>query len=500
MSLYLKYRPFNFKNLVGQDHAITTLQNALKHDALAHAYLFAGPRGTGKTSLARIVAKALNCTNRGDGCEPCNKCEICDGINRARLVDLIEIDAASNRGIDEIRELRDKIVFAPSQAKSKVYIIDEVHMLTKEAFNALLKTLEEPPSHAYFILATTEVHKIPETIISRCQQFNFKRISQSVIVKRLEEIAEQENVKADIEALNLIGKIANGGLRDAIGLFEQMTIDGEIHYEKVAENLGLGGMIYVEKFFQHLLQRKPLKAIEILNQINAQGHSLQQFTTEVISYLREQMLINLSNSEENQVIISLIEIFSDAKLNITQAIIPQLALEVAVVKACNFGAIDNGVDTEVETKSNKTTIKKYSEKTESADINSGKVTETESKQVERKEIADLNLNEVKENWQRILDNIETPFVRMSFVDSEPVKFENGILHLTFNSGTFMDKIANNSNQAVVQKAFETVLGTKINLKLDTKKVSLNTVIKKNEDTNDSSIIEMAQEVFGSNKG
>ncbi len=495
MSLYLKYRPFNFKNLVGQDHAITTLQNALKHNAMTHAYLFSGPRGTGKTSLARIVAKALNCTNLTSDFEPCNECEICDGINNGRLVDLIEIDAASNRGIDEIRELREKIVFAPSQARSKVYIIDEVHMLTKEAFNALLKTLEEPPSHAYFILATTEVHKIPETIISRCQQFNFKRINQSTIVKRLEEIAEQENVKADVEALNLIGKIANGGLRDAIGLFEQMTMDGVVQYEKVAENLGLGGQIHVEQFFQCLLQRKPLKAIEILNQINAQGHSLQQFTTDIIAYLREQMLINLTNSEEVQTVIGFIEIFSDAKIKITQAIIPQLALEIAVVKACNFGTSGNIESPEVKTEAKQVKVEKNVQKPEAVEIKPDKSSESDES-AENKEISELDLNEFKENWQRIIDNIETPFVRMSFVDSEPVKFENGTLYLSFNSSTFMDKIANSSNQAVVQKAFETVLGNKINLKLETKKVSLNTVLKKDENVNDSNMAEMAKEVFG----
>ncbi len=496
MSLYLKYRPFNFKNLVGQDHAVTTLQNALKHDALTHAYLFSGPRGIGKTSLARIVAKALNCTNLSSDFEPCNECEICDGINKGRLVDLIEIDAASNRGIDEIRELREKIVFAPSQAKSKVYIIDEVHMLTKEAFNALLKTLEEPPSHAYFILATTEVHKIPETIISRCQQFNLKRISQSDIVKRLMSIADEENVKADEEALNLISKIANGGLRDAIGLFEQMTIDGVIQYEKVAENLGLGGQIYVEKFFQYLLQRMPLKAIEILNQINAQGHSLQQFTTEIIAYLREQMLINLTNSEEVQTILGFIEIFSDAKIKMAQAIIPQLALEVAVVKACNFGVTENKEVVDIKDESKKAKAEKKIQKTEIAEVKPTKSTELKSNQAETKEISNLNLTEVRENWQRIIDNIETPFVRMSFIDSEPVKFENGTLHLSFSSNTFMEKIANSSNQAVVQKAFETVLGNKINLKLETKKVSLSTDTKKDENTNDSNVIEMANEIFG----
>ena len=239
-----------------------------------------------------------------------------------------------------------------------------------------------------------------------------------------------------------------------------------------------------------------LKAIEIINQINAQGHSLQQFTTDVISYLREQMLINLTNSEEISVIIGFIEIFSDAKIKITQAIIPQLALEIAVVKACDFGILENKEVDEVKVKSKKPNTEEKADKSKVSDISSSKSVEIEDKPSERKEMSELDLNEVKENWQRIIDNIETPFVRMSFIDSEPTKLENGTLHLSFNSGTFMDKIANSSNQAVVQKAFETVLGSKMNLKLEIKKLSLNTEDKKNENSADSSIIEMANEVFG----
>jgi DNA polymerase-3 subunit gamma/tau len=484
MSLYLKYRPRDFKSVVGQDHAITTIKNALERNVMTHAYLFSGPRGTGKTSLARIIAKALNCVEPKEDREPCNQCEICDSINKGRLVDLIEIDAASNRGIDEIRELREKIVFAPSQAKTKVYIIDEVHMLTKEAFNALLKTLEEPPAHAYFILATTEAHKIPETIISRCQQFNFKRIENEDIVKRLTYIAGEEGVEADSQALNLIAKMANGGLRDAIGFLEQMTIDKQVRYERVIENFGLGGAIYIEEFFNHLVQRKAQKAIEIINQVNAQGHNLSQFISDVIAYLREQMLINLRDSKEVNIIIGFIEIFSEAKLQINQAIISQLPIEIAVIRACEF---------EVGTGS-----KKSEEKTEAAERREEVKTVQESEKASplTEQKADLTFEEIKKNWQRILDHIDTPFIRMSFGDSEPVKYENGTLHLAFNSSTLMDKINNSANQGVVQKAFETVFGTKINLGLEVKKLKLTPVKKEEgESKKDPSIIEMAKEVF-----
>jgi len=485
MSLYLKYRPQDFKSVVGQDHAVTTIRNAIKHEALTHAYLFAGPRGTGKTSLARIIAKALNCTQRSVDGEPCNKCSICTGVNEGRLVDMIEIDAASNRGIDEIRELKEKIVFAPNQARTKVYIIDEVHMLTKEAFNALLKTLEEPPSHAYFILATTEAHKIPETIISRCQQFNFKRINQESIIKRLQMIADEEHIEAETEALSLIAKIANGGLRDAIGLFEQMSVDGAVRYKHVAANLGLSSAVFIEKFFQHLLERKALKAIEIINQINAQGHNLYQFANEVIAFLREQMLINLESSRETETIVGFIDIFSEAKLQMNQALIPQLPLEVAVIRACKF---DIKSDKEVPAKKEKTSAG----------------TKEKVKEKPAKETGEITLGEIKENWQRIIDNIETPFIRMSFMDGEPVKFENKTLHLAFNSATLMDKIAKVTNQADVLKAMEKVFESKINLKLDVKKVNLSPDKAKKsipggseERKNDEpSVIDMAKEVFG----
>lgn len=488
MSLYLKYRPLDFKNLVGQDHAITTIRNAIKHESLTHAYLFSGPRGTGKTSLARIIAKALNCLQRSVDGEPCNQCSICKGINEGRLVDMIEIDAASNRGIDEIRELRDKIVFSPNQARTKVYIIDEVHMLTKEAFNALLKTLEEPPSHAYFILATTEAHKIPETIISRCQQFNFKRISNDVITERLKYIADQEHIDADIEALNMIAKIANGGLRDAIGLFEQMTIDGAVRYKRVAENLGLNSSIFIEKFFQHLLERKALKAIEIINQVNAQGHNLYQFVSELIGYLREQMLINLESSKETSTIIGFIDIFSESKLQMNQALIPQLSLEVAVIKACKFDVIEESFSPKIKGKVSEEKEER-SEKKE------------ESKKSAPEKTSELTLGEIKENWQRVLDNIETPFIRMSFINGEPVKYENKTLHLAFNSSTLMDKIAKTSNQADVLKAFEKVFENKISLKLDLKKVNLSPIETKQSEIKDEkkdepSVIDMAKEVFG----
>ncbi|MFH1012427.1 MAG: DNA polymerase III subunit gamma/tau [Candidatus Peregrinibacteria bacterium] len=481
MSLYLKYRPQDFSTMVGQDHVVSTIQNALNRKAITHAYLFAGPRGTGKTSLARIIAKAINCLDLKDG-QPCNRCEICENINKGRLVDLIEIDAASNRGIDEIRELREKIQFAPTHAKSKVYIIDEVHMLTKEAFNALLKTLEEPPEHAYFILATTEAHKIPETIISRCQQFTFKRIGAENIEKQLEMIAQKEGIKAESEALSLIAKMANGGLRDAIGMFEQMNIDSQVTYEQVASRLGFSGAMLTESFFQALVAHEANKALEIINQVNTQGKNLHQFVGEIIGFLREQMLINMDNAEKLPAIMEWLEIFSEAKQKINQSLIPQLPLEMAIVRIC-------GIQETAEPDKKEKKAKAAAEKKEAA---------KEKQKEEKEEIptpGELTFKAIKDNWKQVAEKIETPFIRVSFLDGEPIKFEKGELHLAFKSDSMMEKIQNQTNQAQVQKAFQAIFNNKIRLRMELKKVKLKPV-ESAPKTEEINVADMAREVFG----
>jgi DNA polymerase-3 subunit gamma/tau len=511
MSLYLKYRPQDFKGVVGQDHIVTTLKNALKHDALTHAYLFSGPRGTGKTSLARILARSLNCTNLEEGFEPCNNCENCQAILNARLVDLIEIDAASNRGIDEIRELRDKILFAPTQGKVKVYIIDEVHMLTKEAFNALLKTLEEPPSHAYFILATTEVHKIPETIISRCQQFNFRQITENDVVGRLEFIAKSENIQAEPDALSLIAKTSGGSLRDAIGLLEQMNMEGSVIYQEIISRLGITGHMLIEEFFQAITGKDAGKAIEIINKINGEGQNLDQFLKEWIAYLREQMLLGLNERKSVDEIISYIDIFTEAKQQLNKALIPQLPLEIAIIKACGYEVNASSAaphkaevpKVEIKEVQVKQSVKEAAEeKVEPISDLPPQGQEFEKLSEEKTEPAsELTLENIKQKWQQVLNNIETPFIRMSFAGGEPVKLEGDDLCMSFKSSTLMDKVVSPTNQKEIMRAFEAVFGVKINLKAEVKKITLKPVTevakeetKKTE--NKPSVIDMAQEVFG----
>ena len=289
---YRKWRPQTLAEVVGQEPVTQTLANALATGRIAHAYLFCGPRGTGKTSTGRILAKALNCLTNGKG-EPCNTCSMCQAVNEGRALDLMEIDGASNRGIDEIRELRERINFAPNSARYKVYIIDEVHMLTEPAFNALLKTLEEPPPHAIFILATTEIHKVPLTILSRCQRFDFRRLPQTAVVNKLKEICDHEGIKVDPQSLALIARAATGSLRDAENILEQLVLyhGSDVKLELVREELGISDDSRVRQLAEHILKRDVAAAIAAINNVASDGIDLRQFNRGLIEYLREILLV-----------------------------------------------------------------------------------------------------------------------------------------------------------------------------------------------------------------
>lgn len=288
--LYGKWRPRSFGEVVGQDHIVATLRNALATGQVAHAYLFAGPRGTGKTTTARILARALNCEQLRGG-EPCNACPSCEAILEGRALDLIEMDAASNRGIDDVRELREKIAYAPSDLRCKVYLLDEVHMLTPGAFNALLKTLEEPPPHAFFILATTELHQVPATIVSRCQRFEFHRVPNDAIVARLRYIAGEEGFALSDQALLAIAKQARGGLRDAITFLEQVVAryGTSPSTDEVLEALGMLHDPRAESVALAVLSRDLARALTVARDVAASGVSLAQFTREVVDLLRDAL-------------------------------------------------------------------------------------------------------------------------------------------------------------------------------------------------------------------
>ncbi len=303
-AFYRKYRPSTFTDVVGQEHITRTLENAVKTGKTSHAYLFTGSRGTGKTSCAKILAKAVNCINSHDG-NPCNECEICQGIDSGAILDIIEIDAASNNGVDNIRDLREEANFTPANAKYRVYIIDEVHMLSIGAFNALLKTLEEPPAHVIFILATTEVHKLPSTILSRCQRFDFKRIPPEAIAGRLKEVAVKENLSLADDGAMLIARIADGAMRDALSLLDRCSsYNGTIDSAAVANSAGLAGREYIFELCDCIIEKDAAKALEIVNRLYNDSCDMERLITELTSHFRNLMISKAVKNFQDMIICS----------------------------------------------------------------------------------------------------------------------------------------------------------------------------------------------------
>ena len=319
--LYRKWRPQTFEEVYGQPHITATLKNELVSGRVAHAYLFTGSRGTGKTTCAKILSKAVNCLSPHDG-DPCNECEICRGIDNGSVLDVIEIDAASNNGVDNIRDLRDEANFTPVKAKYRVYIIDEVHMLSTGAFNALLKILEEPPEHVIFILATTEVHKLPATILSRCQRFDFKRITPEDICARLQYVAEHENITLDEDAAALIAKVADGALRDALSLLDRCcAVDEHITSEVVTKSAGLAGRDYLMRLSKCIIKKDCASALGIINELHMNSCDMERLCSEFMFHLRDLMIVKTVKNADS------ILIATDDELKSLKALAEKLPLE-----------------------------------------------------------------------------------------------------------------------------------------------------------------------------
>ena len=337
--LYRKYRPTTFKEIAGQEHVVQTLQGALRSGDIGHAYMFTGPRGTGKTSMARLFAKAVNCHKRKDGTiEPCNSCESCTAIAQSSSLDLIEIDAASNRGIDEIRTIRDAAHVASSSSTYKIFIIDEVHMLTPAAFNALLKVLEEPPAHIIFILATTEAHKVLDTIVSRVQRFDFKKIAAHDIAAKLKRVAKKESITIEPEALTMVIDYSAGGLRDAESALAKLIAfaGSNITAAATQQALGLVSIQTHEALLNAIMNKDAKTALSQLQTLHEQGTHIEQFTNQFIAYMRTQLIAAIDDQESMNphTLSAIITAFTNAKQELKDAPIVTLPLELAIVTLC----------------------------------------------------------------------------------------------------------------------------------------------------------------------
>lgn len=356
-ALYRKFRPQEFEDVKGQEHIVTTLKNQIKADRIGHAYLFCGTRGTGKTTVAKIFAKAVNCENPTDG-SPCGKCPTCQAIAEGRSMNVIEIDAASNNGVDNIRQIREEVEYRPTEGKYKVYIIDEVHMLSTGAFNALLKTLEEPPSYVIFILATTEAHKIPITILSRCQRYDFHRISIDTIAGRLSDLMKEEKVEVEEKAIRYVAKAGDGSMRDALSLLDQCIafhLGEKLTYENVLEVLGAVDTEVFSRLLRQVIEKNVVGAITILDELVDEGREMGQLVTDFTWYLRNLLLLQSSDdmedvlnvSKENllalqeeakmvssEVLMRYIRIFSELSNQIRYATQKRVVIELALIKLC----------------------------------------------------------------------------------------------------------------------------------------------------------------------
>ena len=512
-ALYRQWRPQSFEDVVGQEHITKTLVNAINTQRIAHAYLFCGPRGTGKTSTAKIIGKTVNCNNKL-GAEPCNKCEACQRIDKGLSMDVQEIDAASNRGIEEIRDLREKVKYAPSEGKYKVYIVDEVHMLTTEAFNALLKTLEEPPEHVIFIMATTEPHKIPATILSRCQRFDFRRISNNRIVERLEQVATHLNIDLDEEAVKMLAKAANGGLRDALSTLDQCIAytEGKVTIKEVTEVIGTVTSDVVIAIAGAILDQNANKLLNILNELMDDGKDPQLLLQDLLEHFRNLLLTQICQEPGDFIVLPqdtmfqikeqaerykrgqldyIIEILSKTQSNIRWSNNPQLMVELGLLKVLNYednltleilaeriSKLENGVRIQP-------TIKEDKYKAEVKE-NSGS---------NRPPDNSVTLEQIKDNWNKVIKGVKKLNISTYafLVEAQVCNLQGGILTLGYTSdyNFHRERISQKEHLTLVEQVIKTAFGAEIKVKC--------TPLEKETKIKEENILEKAKQIFGEDK-
>ena len=479
-ALYRKFRPDTFFDVKGQDHIVTTLRNQIKAQRIGHAYLFCGTRGTGKTSVAKILAKTVNCENPIDG-NPCNECAMCKSIKAQTSMNVIEIDAASNNGVDNIREIVEEVRYSPTEGKYKVYIIDEVHMHSAGAFNALIKTLEEPPSYVIFILATTEVHKIPITIMSRCQRYDFHRITMDEITNRLHDLTDKEGIVTEEKALRYVAKAADGSMRDALSLLDQCIafyLGQTLTYENVLNVLGTVDIEVFARLLRYIRKGAVTECILLLDKMVMQGRELTQFTVDFTWYLRNLLLAKTSddiedilevsqeqllllqqeaNSCEVETLIRFIRIFSELSNQIKYATQKRVMVEVSLVKLCK-------PEMESDTSALLHRIQQLEEKLEngsfiSAPINQNKESYEETSQEEPVVYATAMSDDLKlvaQNWNVIL-NKTRPLVRTVLISAKVVPGEGNTVILLFDNPVDEGVVKQEAYLADIQQAITKVI-------------------------------------------
>ncbi len=487
-ALYRRYRPQNFEDVKGQEHIVTTIRNQIKAGRIGHAYLFCGTRGTGKTTIAKIFAKAVNCENPEEG-SPCGRCASCRAIAQGSSLNVIEIDAASNNGVDNIRDIRDEVTYAPTEGRYKVYIIDEVHMLSIGAFNALLKTLEEPPSYVIFVLATTEAHKIPVTILSRCQRYDFHRISADVISQRLQELLVQENASAEEKAVRYIAKAADGAMRDALSLLDQCMafyMGQKLTYDHVLDVLGAVDTERFSSLLRAVLKNDALSAMRQIEELVTQGRELGQFVNDFTWYLRNLLLLQVSDDMEEVLDISsenlallkeecqmadaaqlmrYIRIFSELSSQVRYSSQKRIVIEIAVIKLCR-PAMEKDMGSVLER------VKQLEKKIEAGIVPvqaQERPVPAESAQPEQKPLpmpkaVPQDIRQAVQNWQGIVADLPNPvsnFLRKAHLSIG----DNGVLLLVLDDAVSFGMLSEESRQKEIADSISRSVGKEVQIQI-----------------------------------